>query len=291
MSRDASPQVKSAQINISDVKPSDLDIPPEVINDKFQPNVYANSYILVDVDSFYPLSEKNSRASVPIASTTKILTAIIVLENYNLSDIVTISQNAASQIGDDVALATNEKITVENLLYILLIKSGNDSAMALAEFYRDGGKDEFMKKINEKANYLGMKDTKLLDPAGLDDNGKSTAYDLAIVASYAMRNKKFAEMVNTTEKTVSSIDGRFNHQLKTSNRLVNPDEQQLYLPYANGVKTGYTPNAGHCLVSSAVKDDHQLIGVVLNTYESTITASAEESNKLLEWGFDNFRWK
>lgn len=284
-------QVKSAQINASDVKSSDLSTPPEIINNKLQPNIFANSYVLIDVNSFYTLTEKNSHSPVPIASTTKILTAIVVLENYNLSDIVTISQNAAGQIGDDVALATNEKIIVENLLYILLIKSGNDSAMALAEFYKDGGKDGFMKKVSQKADYLGMKDTKLLDPAGLDDNAKSTAYDLAIAASYAMRNKKFAELVNTTDKIVTSTDGKFQHELKTSNRLINPSEQQLYLSFANGIKTGYTPDAGHCLVSSAIKDGHQLIGVILHTNENTITASAKESKKLLEWGFDNFRWK
>ncbi|MCL5795721.1 MAG: serine hydrolase [Patescibacteria group bacterium] len=285
-------QVKSAQTeqtNVSiDVDPYKLTMPPQNKNSS-RPLIYAKNYILMDVDSFYPLAEKESHTAVPVASTTKIMTAIIVLENYNLSDVVTISQNAAGQIGDDVTLRTDEKITVENLLYALILRSGNDAAMALAEFYKDGGKEGFIRKMNEKAQFLGMKDTNFMDPAGLDDNGKSSAFDLALAASYAMKNKRFSELTNTSQKTVTSIDGKFSHDLTTSNRLVKPDES-FYSPFANGVKTGYTPDAGHCLVSSAIKDNHQLIGVILNTYESTIIASAKESKKLLDWGFDNFQW-
>lgn len=286
--------VKSAETENMDIKLPAVDfdkitIPPQK-NTNNSVNIQAYNYILIDADSFYPLLEKNSDKLVPIASTTKILTAIIVLENYNLLDIVTISKNAANQIGDDVALRTNEKITVESLLYILLLKSGNDAAMALAEFYPDGGKDGFMLMVNQKAQYLGMKNTKLFDPAGLDDNGKSTAFDLAVATSYAMKNKKFYELVNTSERTVTSADSKLAHELKSSNRLILPDEN-LYFSFANGVKTGFTPDAGHCLVSSATKDDHQLIGVILNTYENSITASAKESKKLLEFGFNNFNWQ
>lgn len=257
-------------------------------SDYYEPtHIWANSYILLDQDSSTIMAQKNSDSQVPIASTTKIMTAIIALENYDLNEIVTISEKAAYQIGSYSGLNTNERITVKNLLYCLLINSGNDSAYALAEHM---GYKKFITKMNEKAKYLGANNTKYFDPAGLDDNGYSTARDLAFLTSYAMRNKLFRNIVSTTETTVYSEDGLYSHQLENSNRLIIPTEP-LYYQYAKGVKTGYTPDAGHCLVSSAEKDDHTIISVILYTLEDTAEASAKESNKLLNWGFDNYNWK
>lgn len=255
-------------------------------NEVKDPSVYAHNYVLMDEETGYLLVEKDSHEKVPIASTTKIMTAMLVLENYHLDDIVTISQNAASQIGSDINLRTNEKMTVRNLLYALLVMSGNDSAMALAEHIQ-GGLSEFVKNMNEKAKYLQMNDTQYKDPAGLDDSGYSSAFDLAVIASYAMKNKQFSDIVKTTDYTINSVDGKLSHKLTSSNRLIKQDES-LFYSNANGIKTGFTPTAGHCLVSSAIKDNRELVGVILNTNESTVDASAKESKKLLQWGFDNF---
>lgn len=260
---------------------------PQKKNNFNDPKIWADVYILIDRDSFYPLIEKNSQKNVPIASTTKIMTAIIALENYNLEEIVTVSQNAAAQIGSDIFLKTNEKITVNDLLYCLLIKSGNDSAMALAE-HLTGNYSDFVKKMNVKADYLGLKQTEFIDPAGLDDNGHSTAHDLAVMAAYALKNKTFSEIVKISEATVTSKNGIV-HKLENSNRLVKNNEL-LYYPSAIGVKTGYTPDAGHCLVAASQKNDHTLISVILNTTENTAEASAKESKKLLEWGYTNYEW-
>ena len=147
-----SPKVKSASIDPSDnlvipLEPNDLMTLPKKSESYRKENIFAKNYILLDVDSAYPLAQNNSRASVSIASTTKIMTAIIALENYNLDDIVTVSSNAATQIGSDVMLMTNEKMSVKSLLYALLIQSGNDAAMALAEHYQDGGLNGFIKAI------------------------------------------------------------------------------------------------------------------------------------------------
>jgi D-alanyl-D-alanine carboxypeptidase (penicillin-binding protein 5/6) len=112
---------------------------------------------------------------------------------------------------------------------------------------------------------------------------------LAILGSYALRNEAFSSIVKIPEETIYAVDGRFAHELTNSNRLVRPSEN-LYSPYAIGVKTGFTYEAGHVLVSAAEKDGHRILSVVLNTYKNTKPASAEESKKLLEWGLNNWTW-
>lgn len=253
------------------------------------PAIYAKAYYLVDLDSFYPMAEKNSQLKLPIASTTKIATAITVLENHsqNLKDVVTITPKMVAINGSDIKLQAGEKITVEKLLHGLLIMSGNDTAYALAEYF--GGKAKFIGEMNKKVEEIGLKNTHYECPAGLDDDGYSTARDLAILASYALRNDLFNSIIKISEETIFSEDGTVAHELKASNRLIKPDDQYYY-PYAFGVKTGFTYAAGHVLVSAAKKDGHSLLSVVLNTNENTIFASAKESKKLLEWGFDNWEW-
>lgn len=246
----------------------------------------AKNYILLDTKSSSILSQKNSDDPVPIASTTKIMTAIIAIENYNLNEQVTISQEAASQIGSIAGLVENEKITVKNLLYCLMLKSGNDSAFALAEHM---GFDNFVNKMNAKADYLGLKSTNYKDPAGLNDEGRSTARDLAIEAAYAIKYPIFREIVSTKSTQVTSIDDKYVHILDNSNRLISPEEL-FYHPNAFGIKTGYTPDAGHCLVSSFKIKDRYLVAVVLNTYEDTADASAKESKKIIDWALENYNF-
>jgi len=283
-------KTEKIDLQLPEIKDVVLPALPEKKENISDPEIHAKNYILIHENTNYPLIEKDASASVPIASTTKIMTAIIALENYNLDDVVEISQNAATQIGSDVFLQIGEKISVKNLLYALLIKSGNDSAMALAEYMKPYGKDSFVLKMNEKAKYLNMKNTELKDPAGLDDSGKSSAFDLAIIASYSMKNPVFSEIVKTPLIDITSTDGKFAHKLDSSNRLIKPDEP-LFYQNAIGIKTGYTPEAGHCLVSAAKLQNTTLIAVVLNTTESTNDASAKESKKLLEWGFSSFNYK
>jgi len=284
-------KVKSAttdknDFNLPEINIKNINLAPTQKGNYTKPNILAKNYILVDSNSLYVLAEKDSNIQVPIASTTKIMTAIIVLENYKLSDVITMSQNAATQIGSDVYLRTNEKITVENLLYALLVNSGNDAAMALAE---NIGLNNFINKMNEKAAYLGMNDTKYKDPAGLDDSGHSTAKDLAIITAYAINNETFKKIISTADITITSVDGKTSHKLENSNRLIKVDEPLFYNDSIGG-KTGFTPDAGHCLVAAAKKDNHIIISVILNTLASTNDASARESKKLLEWGFDNYNW-
>jgi D-alanyl-D-alanine carboxypeptidase (penicillin-binding protein 5/6) len=279
------------QVSASD---SDFVLPeissyPIVDQDSAQALIYAKNYILIDGVSGATLKEKQSDVQVPIASTTKIMTAVVALENYNLDDVVTISPEAANQIGATANLRIGEKMTVLNLLKCMLIKSANGAADALAENMNISGEtgySKFVNEMNKKAKSLGMMNTKYNDPAGLDVTGYSSAYDLAIITKYALRNETFASIVITKTESVKDVTGNIWHLLENSNRLV----REWDYPGAIGVKTGYMPEAGHCLVGAARRDEHILIAVILNTNADTPSASAEEARKILDWGFGNVTW-
>lgn len=273
-------------VSINNLKLAKL---PSKKSETKDPQIYAKAVYLMDGETFYPLYSKEENQKLPIASTTKIATALVVLENHGdkLRDEVKITPQMVAVEGSDIKLLPGEKMTVEDLLNGLLIMSGNDTAYALADYF--GGKEKFVLEMNEKVKKIGLKNTQYQDPAGLNDSGYSTARDLAVLASYALKNKKIAEIVNVSTKTIYSVDGRISHELKNSNRMMR-SEEQYYFPYAIGVKTGFTDEAGHVLVSAAQKDNHRLIAVVLNTNENTLVASAKESRKLLEWGFNNWLW-
>jgi len=267
----------------------EIKIPPRVNVNSTDPNIYARNYLLLDSESNTYLSMQKENDKVPIASTTKIMTAIIVLENYKLDDIVTISSEAARQVGLDYTTTTKEQLTVGDSLKVLLIISSNRAAYALAEHLNTDGEtgvEKFVGLMNAKALTLGMDSTEYHDPAGLDTTGWSTASDLAIVTKYALRDPVFAEIVKTPQATVSSVSGRIKHDLKNSNRLVSEWNYSGIL----GVKTGYMPEASHCLVAAAKRDGHTLIAIILYTLNDTASASAEEARKLLDWGWKNVSW-
>jgi D-alanyl-D-alanine carboxypeptidase len=271
-------------------KLSRQDYPPPVSfplrnQDVVDPPVRAKFAVLIDLDSFYPLFKKEAFSAVPVASTTKMMTALVVAEKYNLDEEVTVSREATLQIGSDTKLLPGERLTVGSLLAALLIQSGNDAAYALAE--HSGSVETFVSWMNAKAAALGMKATRFKDPSGLDDEGRSTAFDLAILAAVFLKNKTLVDIVVLPETTIYSVDRQHQHQLKNSNRLVTPE---MYFPGTLGIKTGYTPQAGHTLVAAARKNGHTLISVILFTFDDTKEASAKESSKLLFWGFENHRW-
>ena len=263
---------------------------------KSQPYIAAYSTILVDGNNKYPLFQKDSGKKMSIASLTKIMTALIVLENSQPDETVFVPREVARVIGSKIQLRVAEKITVNNLLHGLLIQSGNDAAYTLANFIglKNGPRnyDEtirvFVGLMNQKAKDLNLENTSYIDPAGLDPGNSSTAFDLAILVSWAMENPRFAEIVKIKDESIYSIDGKIEHKLKSSNHMLQED---VSYPYAIGIKTGFTPEAGHLLVSAAKKDEQVLIGVILKTFADTIQASAIESRKLLNWGFENFSWE
>lgn len=275
--------------NVSFALPDILPL-PEVKPMAIKATANARHFILVDGLTGKVLAGNDQNAKVPIASTTKIMTAVVALENYELDEVATISATSANQIGADANLVIGEKITIEQLLNCLLIKSGNDSAYAIAEQMNKAGEsgvESFVMKMNKKAKELGMKNTEYHDPAGLDVTGYSSANDLAIITRYALKKEPFAAIVKKVQYSAKSVDGKTWHALDNSNRLVN----QYQYPGAIGVKTGYMPESGHCLVGAAKRDGHTLISIVLNTYADTPSASADESKRLLDWGFANVSWE
>lgn len=248
----------------------------------------AKEYILVDSDTGTVLAGAGKNVRVPIASTTKIMSAVVALENYKLDDVITVSSKATSQVPSVAYLRTGEEMTVENMLYCMLIPSGNDAAYAIAEQMndpQDQGISKFIDKMNEKAAMLGMKDTHYEDPSGLSAEGYSSVYDLFLITRYAFKNPVFRKIVSESAWTAKNINNNIYHALKQSNRLITDN-----YPGAIGVKTGFTPEAGHCLVGAATRDGHTLISIVINTFSTSPSASADESRRLLDWGFANVAW-
>ena len=229
------------------------------------PEFYAKYVYVMDNETGRCLYEKNGYDKTAMASTTKIMTAIIVLEHGDLNSITTVSANAASTGGSIMHLKKNEKISVNDLLFGLLIKSGNDAAVALAEAV-SGSVEEFCKLMNAKAKSLGANDTHFTSPHGLDnDEHYTTARDLAIIASYAMKNNNFRQIVSTKTANVNG------HYLANTNDLLWSAEG------VEGIKTGYTGNAGRCVVLFIHKNDIQLIGVLLGC-ETSDQRSADGKN-------------
>lgn len=270
------PQVKGSQ-TIQAVMADQLSSSP--------PPILSESFILIDSQTHYPIASLKPHQKIPFASIAKLMTAMVVLDQVpNLDQVVTISPDDINVIETTIGLIPGEQITVRNLLTGMLVKSGNDTAYALARV-AGGNRDNFVALMNAKAISLGMNNTNFADPAGLDDSALSTAYDLSNLALAASKNKIITGLTGQPEITFSSVDGTITHQLTNSNRLVT-DEMPLAGTY--GLKTGYTPDAGHSLVTAAKRDQTELISVVLNTNADTVTASAEESYRLLDWGFHNY---
>ena len=211
----------------------------------------ATAAILMDADSGRVLYEQNADAQMLIASTTKIMTALVAIEEGNLSDTVTVSRKAAYTEGSAMYLKEGEKLTLETLLYGLMLCSGNDAAVAIAEHIA-GSEADFAKLMNQKAEELGMEHSSFANPNGLDAEGHySTARDMAILACAAMNNETLARIVST--RTVT-IGGR---------TMTNHNKLLSYLDGCIGLKTGYTMAAGRTLVSCAEQNGQRLVAVTL----------------------------
>ncbi|MBE7043471.1 MAG: D-alanyl-D-alanine carboxypeptidase [Ruminococcaceae bacterium] len=204
------------------------------------------------------LYEANAYEQLGMASTTKIMTAVVALEHANLSDVVTVGNNAAGVEGSSMWLEAGETITVENLLYGLMLNSGNDAAVALAE-HVGGTVEQFCAMMNQKAKEIGANQTHFVNPNGLAEKGHyTTAYDLGLITCYALENEQFCEIVKTWERTIPWPGRDYEKRLVNHNKLL-----QLY-EGCDGVKTGFTKSTGRALVSSATRDGMQVVAVTLN---------------------------
>ncbi len=234
----------------------------------------AGAAVLIDAKSGAVLYQKNAHKRLPMASTTKIMTALAVIEKSSLSDVVTVSSSAANTEGSSIYLEAGEKITVKDLLYGLLLESGNDAATALAEGVF-GSAEECCNYINGRCHEMGLVNTSFSNPHGLDnDNHYTTAYELALITKYALKNDSFRQIVSTKSYVTEGVKKRY---FSNHNRLLNSFDGAI------GVKTGYTSKAGRCLVSAASRDGEEYIAVTLND-----SLDWQNHKDMLTFAFDNF---
>lgn len=273
----------SSLANIDDDEEINLDeIEEEVIETSSQietePTLNSRIALVYDRTSGNVIYEKNGYKTVPMASTTKIMTAIVVLENANLQDTVTVEKKAAGTGGSRLGLKVGDKITVNDLLYGLLLRSGNDAAVALA-IHVGGSIEGFATLMNQKSNELNLNNTNFETPHGLDSkNHYTTAYELAKMADYALKKEKFKKIVGTQNCNIT-ISG-------VQRNISNTNELLGYLNGVYGVKTGFTNGAGRCLVTACKRDNLDIITVVLGADTKKIRTS--DSIKLIEYIYNNF---
>lgn len=246
---------------------------------EYDQSVSAKGAILIEQESGRILFEKEAQTPMRIASITKIMTAILAIESGEMEEEVLVSSRAINTEGSSIYLTEGEKIPLKDLVYGLMLRSGNDAAIAIAE-HVGGSVEGFVYMMNDKAKEIGMDQTTFANPHGLDDHEEhySTAFDMAILTQYAMRNSTYQE-VSSTESYRSETSQDHIRVFKNKNRLLT----QLY-PYSTGGKTGYTKRARRTLVSTAKKDDLQLIAVTIDA-----PSDWHDHMNLFNWGFDSFQ--
>lgn len=251
----------------------------QVINQtKDEPTLNSRIAVAYDRKSGEVIWGKDENKRTAMASTTKIMTAIVTLENCDLTQTVTISKKSAGTGGSRLGLKVDDKITMNDLLYGLMLKSGNDAAVAIAETV-GGSVEGFAELMNEKAKELKLENTHYVTPHGLDDpEHYTTAVELAKLADYALQNETFAKIVNTKNYTVT-ING-YPKSISNTNELLG------YLEGVNGVKTGFTNNAGRCLVTSVNRNGFEIITVILQA--DTKKFRTADSIKLIEYIYKNY---
>jgi len=245
------------------------------------PAIASPSAIVVNMTTGRVLFEKNASKQRPMASTTKIMTCVLILEQMELDTKVEVSAEAAGTSETVPWLREGDILTVDDLLHALMVRSSNPAAVALAEAC-SGSLEAFVDAMNTKAKELGLHDTHFVHPSGLDRDGHlSTAADMAELARYAMLDEKFRELVST-KKYVIRLPGRDPVVCENTNKLLGEVE------WVTGVKTGLTPRAEQCLVGSGTKDGVNVVSVILGQPSSRVCW--EESKALLEYGFSQYRY-
>lgn len=244
------------------------------------PIISARGAISIDLATGEVLHGQNIHSRMPIASITKIMTILIILEENDLEEVVTVSSNAANTSGSTMHLRSGEKITVKNLIHGALIGSGNDAAVALAE-HNAGSVNNFVAKMNRRSAELGLINTQFQNPMGFDHpNNYSSPHDIGKLAKFVYNNDFIKESAKIKNISVRSVNGNHTHRLESTNKLLDG-----YLN-VKGLKTGRTQRAGLCLVTIVEnKEGDEIITVVLNS-----PARFKESKILADWTFRAHKW-
>lgn len=258
------------------------------------PNLISQAAILMDNKTEKILYEKNANEKMYPASTTKILTAILTLENCSLDEMITVSYDAVMSIPEgysSAALQIGEQLTVEQLLQLLLVHSANDAANVLAE-HVGGSVESFVSMMNTKVHELGLSHTHFTNAYGLhDDNHYTTAQDLAIIMKYCIKNEDFRRIAGSASCTLPATNKYGTRKYTSTNESIIPNNSNYY-PYLTAGKTGYTTQAGDCLVSCSYKDDLELICVVLGGKTiNGVSTRFSETKTLYQYGYHNYSIK
>lgn len=240
--------------------------------------VSAVGIVVYDIDSGVYLYKRSEEILLAPASTTKILTALVALDAYDLDDVLTVKSLVNN--GQDMRLVSGERMTVENLLFGTLVQSANDATYTLAENY-PGGVEKFVVAMNQKAKVLHLEKSSFTNPVGFDDpNHKMTPMDLTRLATVALSNKTIAKMVAIPQITVSDVTHTYFHSLKNVNELLGK------IPGVGGIKTGWTEEAGENLVTLVDRNGHRIILVVLHSLNRFA-----DTSYLIDWVFGNYEWE
>lgn len=242
------------------------------------PNFSARAVLVKDLATDTILFQKDARISYPIASTTKIITALVASEYFKQNSVLTVGKSSNTP-GSKVGLAAGEDLTFRSLLYGMLLNSGNDAAFAIAENY-PGGVSNFVSAMNKRANDLGLQDTHFDNPAGFDSPRHfSSAEDLAVITEEALKNDVLKRIFATKETNIVSLDKKYLHQLFNLNRLLSDVSGVM------GVKTGTTQQAKENLVTLVERDGHSVLIVLLGSNDRFL-----ETTRLIDWTYANFQW-
>jgi D-alanyl-D-alanine carboxypeptidase (penicillin-binding protein 5/6) len=259
----------------------DLDTPANypVYNENIKPpTISAHSAVVIDAGSASVLYEKNPNEQLLPASTTKIMTALVALGHYSLEEILTVKQ-ADKAIGQTMKLTAGERMKVRDLLYGLLLESGNDAAYTLAENF-PGGYSAFVAEMNRLAKKFHMENTQFRNVSGVEQIGHyTTVSDLARLSAIAMQHPVFSKIVSTKEKVVTNFENTTVYHLSNRNQLL------WEVGGIRGVKTGWTEHAGECLVTDTLRNGNEIIVVVLKSSDRF-----GESHALIEWAFRAHNW-
>jgi len=247
---------------------------PIKVGQDLPPYVSAESAMVLDLESGTKLFELN-----PNERLYKLMTALVALDYYQLDQILTVRSLAPVPFESDMGLALGDKLTLQNLLYGLLIPSGNDAAYTIAYNY-PGGIENFIYAMNQKALTLNMKGTHFENPSGFDSPSHyTTANDLSLLAREVLKSSTLNKIIATYGITLTDVSGKRIYTLKNVNQFLG------YLYGADGVKTGFTDLAGQCLVSSVSRDGHRILAVVLKSQDRF-----GDSARMIEWVYRNFSW-
>lgn len=274
-----SPVTKSSQASkLPQVKAAFVSEPPMPVSKKIQaPELTAQAIFVTDLNTGVILYEKNAHQQLAPASLTKIVTALVAMDYYDEDSVLSI-KNAQNSNGNTIDLLKGDTFTASDLLYGLLVPSGNDAAVTLAENY-PGGYQAFISKMNSKVVGLGLKNTHFTNVSGVEgSNHYTSAHDITVLAKTALNRPVFSAVVSTQEKTLKSLKGNL-YPITTTNILLSK-------PDIYGVKTGWTPEAGECLVILANKDNHPVLISILNSKDRF-----GEAESLFKWIYSNFSWE